>query len=475
MAITSTGLETKRFPEIIEELRQELLTKSGNPNLDLSDTSLLGIINAVYANAVAEQQELLQALWGNLEISGAEGVALDRLVGYIGLTRLNAVKSSGTLLFKAPLTTVLAAGTQARDSSGRIVATNSLLTINNTNCYRSTLDFTVLNNTNYSVTVNGNVYNYLSDGTATKTEIVNGFVSAIGAPSGFTATNVSDNLVITSTSFLNNLIISFGTNVSSPFASKLVNATALVDGDLVFPANTINRLVIPRLNVTVDNLTGWLVGRNVETDQELRLRHSQSTAISGKATVDAIQAKLNQVAGVTKAFVDENETDVTDVDGLPPHSIECTVKGGTDTDVAQSIWDNKAGGIQTYGNTSAIALDINGISQTINFSRPVQKYIHLRITYSKYSEEDFPVDGETTMKQAAFDYGDALDLGVDVIPARFLGSIYTSVSGIGEMIVEAAETALPTDTPAGYSVDLIPIAPKEESNFDIARISVVEV
>lgn len=475
MAITSTGLETKRFPEIIEELRQELLTKSGNPNLDLSDTSLLGIINAVYTNAVAEQQELIQALWGNLEISGAQGLALDRLVGYIGLTRLAGAKSTGQLLFVAPNTTVIPSGTQVRDTSNRVVQTDTLTTINANSCNRATYTPNVLNSTLYSITINGSTFNYTSDVDATATEIVNGLVSSIGVQIGYTVSNVSDTLFIVSTTNGNNLTITSGVNQTLTSAGKVVNATALNDGDQVFDVGVLNRLVIPRLNVTVTNLTDWLIGRFPESDELLRLRHQNSVAITGKATVDSIQAKLNQIEGVTKAFVDENPTDVADVDGLPPHSIECTVKGGTDSAVAQAIWDNKGGGIQTFGNVTTTALDINGTPQNISFSRPTQVYIHLRITYTPYTEEELPSDTEDAMKQAAFDYGDSLDIGTDVIPSRFLGPIYSSVSGVGEMVVEAAITALPTDVPVSYSTNLISVAPKEESNFDIARIQVIEV
>lgn len=476
MAITSTGLETKRFPEIIEELRQELLARSGNPNLDLSDTSLLGIINAVYANAVAEQQELLQALWGNLEVDSAEGIALDRLVAYIGLIRLGGVKSSGQLLFTGSANTVIPVGTQARDSSGRVVITTVIATLNSTLANRAILNPSVQNNTLYSVTINGNTYTYTSDVDATKAEIINGLVSAVGAVSGFTATNNADNtLDIISSTGLNDLTVSTNTVITTQFCGKRVAAEAVEVGDSLFEVGTINRLVIPRINLSVTNLTTWLVGRFPETDEDLRARHRASTAITGKATLDAITSKLNQVGGVTKAFVDENPTDTTDINGLPPHSIECTVKGGSDSDIALTIWQNKAGGIQTHGNTTVEVLDISGQTRDVSFSRPVPRYIHLRITYSKFSEEDFPVDGETSMRQAASNYGESLDLGVDVIPPRFLGAIYSAVSGIGTMVVEGAVTTLPTDVPASYSTAIIPIAAKEESNFDLARISVIEV
>ena len=55
--------------------------------------------------------------------------------------------------------------------------------------------------------------------------------------------------------------------------------------------------------------------------------------------------------------------DTTDAAGRPPHSIEIVVQGGTDEDVANIIWKNKAGGIRAYGKHYAYATDVNGNRQ----------------------------------------------------------------------------------------------------------------
>lgn len=43
---------------------------------------------------------------------------------------------------------------------------------------------------------------------------------------------------------------------------------------------------------------------------------------------------------------------------LEPYSIEIVVQGGSDEDVANIIWKNKAGGIRAYGKHYAYATDI---------------------------------------------------------------------------------------------------------------------
>lgn len=60
---------------------------------------------------------------------------------------------------------------------------------------------------------------------------------------------------------------------------------------------------------SITNLKAGVTGREIETDAELRLRRQNSINILGSATVEAIRARLLQeVSGVTQAFVFENRT-----------------------------------------------------------------------------------------------------------------------------------------------------------------------
>jgi hypothetical protein len=77
---------------------------------------------------------------------------------------------------------------------------------------------------------------------------------------------------------------------------------------------------------------------------------------------------------VLQAFVIENETDVTDGFGRPPHSFEVIVVGGDDQEIGQTIFDTKPIGINTYrvpgadGRTVQVT-DSQGTVHDINFSR----------------------------------------------------------------------------------------------------------
>ncbi len=113
------------------------------------------------------------------------------------------------------------------------------------------------------------------------------------------------------------------------------------------------------LNIIVTPVTGWDsilnssdadVGSPIESDAALRLRRQQDLQNIGAAAVNAIRARLiNDISGVTDAFVFENEDIDPDVNGRPPKSIHCVVLGGVDNDIAQKIFDVKSGGIETAG------------------------------------------------------------------------------------------------------------------------------
>ncbi|MDE7331201.1 MAG: baseplate J/gp47 family protein [Lachnospiraceae bacterium] len=159
-------------------------------------------------------------------------------------------------------------------------------------------------------------------------------------------------------------------------------------------------------------------GRERETDAEYRNRYYKSVDYAGGVNTEAVRAALLQdVQGVYAAYVYENDSDVYDpVYKLPPHSIEAVVYGGLDEDIARTIYEKKAGGIQTNGNKSVPVMTNSEQLIDISFSRPDLIDVHIRI-FNLETNEDFP--GEDTIKEALINFigGDAsggLGIGADV-------------------------------------------------------------
>jgi uncharacterized phage protein gp47/JayE len=163
--------------------------------------------------------------------------------------------------------------------------------------------------------------------------------------------------------------------------SILVTVTCAALGAILAPAGTINIIATPTLGwQSITNPAAATAGAPVEIDANLRIRQSNSVAMPGQAIIDAISAAIGNVAGVTKYIVYENATSVTDVNGVPAHSISPIVEGGTITAIATAIQSRKPPGIQTYGTTSSVVIDPVGLPITINYYTLAETNIYISLT-----------------------------------------------------------------------------------------------
>ncbi len=128
-------------------------------------------------------------------------------------------------------------------------------------------------------------------------------------------------------------------------------------------------------------------------------------------------------------------------------------------------------GIESYGGESEVIQDSEGRNQTINFSRPINQYIHVKVKRDLYTEETYPANGDDLIKSEIVAWA-LLEFspGVDVIRQRLNIPIY-EVPGIGDVEVTIDATPNPGDSPA-YAADDIPISGRELAVFATTRITV---
>jgi uncharacterized phage protein gp47/JayE len=206
------------------------------------------------------------------------------------------------------------------------------------------------------------------------------------------------------------------------------------------------------------------LGSDIETDTAYRRRQVDELARPGSTTVDAIRADLLDVADVEHVTVYENDSDVTNGDGQPPHSIEAVVLGGTDAAVRAAVYAAKAGGIQAYGTNSGTVSDSQGNPHTVAFSRPSDITIYVSATLT-YLDGIYP--GDTAVKQALVDWADAsLGVGHDVLRALLFFRLYTA--GAGGIVNISALTLGTTVSPVGTS-DIV-IGVRQRAVFDTSRV-----
>lgn len=155
---------------------------------------------------------------------------------------------------------------------------------------------------------------------------------------------------------------------------------------------------------SVTNPAAFTGGRERETDAEFRDRYYRSVDYAGGVNADAIRAALLQnVDGIMDARVFENDTDETDGDGLPPHSIEAVVYGGLDSEIAAQIYALRSAGIQTVGSVSVPVITASGTTKAIRFNRPVPVRVWVRIAGLR-TGRSFPRDGIEQLRAAVVDY-----------------------------------------------------------------------
>ncbi|EPT4181901.1 TPA: baseplate J/gp47 family protein [Klebsiella pneumoniae] len=197
----------------------------------------------------------------------------------------------------------------------------------------------------------------------------------------------------------------------------IATASCSVAGAVAAPAGSVNKINTPTRGwVSATNPQAATVGVAAETDAELRVRQSQSVALASLSPFDAVDGAIANVEGVTRHKLFENDTEVTDVNGLPAHSISAVVEGGDATVIANTIRSVKGQGVSTFGMTAVVVTDRYGNPYTIRFSRPVDVPVFVSITLRALTGYTSDVGDE--MKAAVASYINSLAIGDSVLLSR---------------------------------------------------------
>ncbi|EMV1123472.1 baseplate J/gp47 family protein [Klebsiella pneumoniae] len=197
----------------------------------------------------------------------------------------------------------------------------------------------------------------------------------------------------------------------------VATATCANSGAVAAVAGSVNGINTPTRGwASVTNPLAATVGVAAETDAELRVRQSQSVALSSLTPFDAVDGAIANVEGVTRHKLFENDTETTDANGLPAHSISAIVEGGDATAIANTIRSVKGQGVSTYGTTAVIVTDKYGNPYTIRFSRPIDVPVYVSITLKALTGYSSEVGDE--IKAAVAAYINSLAIGDSVLLSR---------------------------------------------------------
>ena len=309
MALTEQGLQI----ETQEEVLQNIVTSQQqniSPSIDVDDDTSLGQQNQIIAAQIALINQLAQDVYDQRNILLAEGKALDDAVTWLGIKRQAAAATTGEQHFVGDDGTNVPSGTILQNISTQdLYNLDTALLLTKDACRTCTFEvLNIVDSTQYTVTIQGVDYQFTADGDATAQEIITGLVGEITGAVGvnYTAVDNGDETATISVTDDTDLTVAVDTNLSATKVTSVGNITAQKTGPLPSPAGTVITIITPigGLDSTF-NKVALTIGRNIETDVELRNRAINFQTLSGTATVDSIEVAILNVTGVSSATVNE--------------------------------------------------------------------------------------------------------------------------------------------------------------------------
>lgn len=480
MPITANGFEAKKFQDVLVEINTELRNKLA-PDITTSPETVLGMLQNIVAEIIADQEELAQGVADAFNVDKAEGKFLADLLGLVYMQRQEAAPSTGTATFSGVEGAVVPAGTIVRDQSNNSFSLDTPAIVSQESCnyieVEQTSGFQI--GDTISITIDNVVYSATQTSGDIENEAILTLFNVIsnGADDVEVAFTDEFSLGISVAEGVDTISVDVGQNLSIIEVRSKVPVTATVPGPIRVPQGTVTTVdgdIAGIIGVT--NEAPFIVGRLVETDEEFRARHQENPSSTGKGTLPAIKANLQNVAGVTSVSVVQNTSAEDDpATGLPASSFECIVVGGSDSEIANTIFNNKPISIRTFGNRQSI-ITFDGQDFAVRFSRPAPLELYFDIYYTAYDEEVLPANTAVAIREALVEYVSTLDPGVDFIPKRSYGTIYSKVPGIQDLTVNVAAFDSYSDyessTPVDFSEDSIPIEGKSYGFTTSDRIKV---
>lgn len=210
-----------------------------------------------------------------------------------------------------------------------------------------------------------------------------------------------------------------------------VAATAQVAGAVTAAPATITTIFTPTRGwQTVNNVGAAVPGVPVETDAELRLRQAASTANPSLTVLDGTVGGVANLTGVTKVKGYENDTGITDGNGIPAHSISIVVQGGVSQDIADTIGVHKTPGTGTFGDTTVLTYDAHGMPLNISFERAVTATVQAEITIA--AGVGWSTDFVALIQNAVAAVINAVPIGDDVLITKLYAPAYLIGTAAGQ-------------------------------------------
>lgn len=243
-------------------------------------------------------------------------------------------------------------------------------------------------------------------------------------------------------------------SVTIPLSTTItVTATAEYAGALQAAANTVNIISTPIRNWnSANNPTAATPGLPVETDAALRQRQRTSTALPSQTVLDGIIGAVSALTGIQEVRAYENDTNLTNADGLPPHSIALVVDGGDANAIAETIANKKTPGAYTHGTTIILVPNTYGGVTPIRFFRPTQVSIKINVSITPLTGYSSAIDDK--IKAALVEYFNNYLIGADVLYTKLYVPANLTGADSATFDIDAIEIAINPGVPAASNITI---------------------
>lgn len=250
--------------------------------------------------------------------------------------------------------------------------------------------------------------------------------------------------------------------------------SATPGANLTIP-NTIQTPITIVLGViSVNNPTTYTsLGINEETDAQLRLRRQKSVSIPSIGYYESLLAALENIDGVTFAYIEENVTGSTNADGVPGHSIWVILAGtGADADIANAIYIYRNAGCGMYDSMDAGAKSYNiiqrdGTTFTVYWDTVIETSIFAKFSVASINKVDPPnIAAIITYLSENFLPGVAATVNVNEL---------ATLVQIADPNTLVTSPGFSTAAGGSYTNTLTPSAKNRQFNFPAANVIVIPI
>lgn len=231
----------------------------------------------------------------------------------------------------------------------------------------------------------------------------------------------------------------------------------------------------------VTNPTPAIQGTTEENRIEFEKRRYASVAKNSRGSVYSLYGALADIEDVIEVCVLENTTNepiekwgVT----IDPHSVYISIVGGTDKEIAKTIYEKKDAGCGTTGNTEVTYQDIDLPGQpiyTYKIQRPTPLNVNFKVTIqvTKETPENIIELIKKAIQKEFIGEGNHLSTRVTMGQMLYASRFYCSVIEIGVQNLIGIELSTGSITPDTVWTDAVTINADQAPTTSEANIQVI--